>query len=290
MGPVGPRGASWAPVLRWLRRLQLVSKPFCKLPDKDQGLPRDMAGTHGRSPCPPWELDLDVEGSGPLQPRVAPGPWHGVPAWGTGSTRGSSGTGRRVRRPYLGLFSWRRAAPRAFWKLSPPADTGHSQTVLGPWAPGILVGGPGKKAWRRLPQASSVTADAIGHRSVCVGSTPRGPVPTLHPGHEADPRGPVHGPLPPGTGGGQALRREQLAGPRGARFAGTGTQAETVADVVQCSVPSDPSIPETKRPGLLVGGRQWTVASAPYSALRKSSLTSSETQGDIRKVTAWSAL
>ena len=146
------------------------------------------------------------------------------------------------------------------------------------WAPGLLASwwaALGRRPSSGSHRPSSVTADAIGHRSVFVGSTPRGSVPTLRPGHEADPRGPVHGSQLLGTGRGQALRREQLVGPRGVRFACTSTEAETVADAVQCSVPSGPSVLEMRRPRRQVGGRQWTVASAPCGAFMKSSLTSS---------------
>lgn len=154
-----------------------------------------------RGPPSSCELDLDVEGSSSLQPPAPTRPQRRVPAWALAVPKSAAGPGRRARRPYLWLFSWRLPAPRAGWKLSPRPILDVPRHFLGPWSLAswwaVLGRGPGSGSHR----PSSVPTAAIGHRSVFVGSTARGSVPTLRPGPQAGLRSPVQGPPLPGQAG-----------------------------------------------------------------------------------------
>lgn len=157
---------------RPLPRPSLVGKPFTTR--QASVSPRGVLGAGGLdwgpgcvqphgTPGPPCELDLDVTVQAPCSPESPPSPMP-VPVRGTAVPESAAGP-EGERRPYL------RPAPPFSWSWLHPGRPDPPRYRAFPDIPGSLSPWrPAGRCWEApgsgFHTPSSVTTDAIGHRSV----------------------------------------------------------------------------------------------------------------------------
>ena len=142
-------------------------------------------------------LSADAPGSVPLGDGSGRGrlqhPTPGLCAAPCGHRRAtvSGGTGEAER----SLSASSRPSAPGGWNLSAPPALERSQTCSGgppsSWHPASRLGSCPWPAPTRPARRCWGSGTAIGHRSVFVGSTPRGSVPTLSPGPASSPHIPL---------------------------------------------------------------------------------------------------